>query len=187
MAKVTGTKLITNEVRFSYEHVMEPYQFDNQPEPQYQLCVLIPKSDTEGVKAVKEAIQNAINEGLEKKWSGKMPPNTWNPLRDGDAEHPEDDAFAGHYYLNAKSKQKPGVVDASRMPITDPTQIYSGCYGRVSVSFFPFKASGNNGIGVGLQNVQKLRDGDSLTGRASAQADFDDDVSASTTGDDFFA
>jgi len=173
MAKVQGTKVITNEVRFSYVNVFEPKQFENQPEPQYQVCILIPKSDTETVDVIKQAIAQAQQDGLPK-WGGKLPKKMWDPLRDGDVEHPEDPAFEDVYYLNAKSRTKPGVVDKYRANIDDPSVFYSGCYGRASVSFFAFAAAGNNGVGVSLNNLQKFRDGERLAGRANASDDFDD-------------
>lgn len=177
MAKVQGTKVITNEVRFSYAHVFEPKAFDNQPEPKYQVCILIDKSDKETLKAIKAAIEEAKQEGIKSKWGGKLPAKKFFiALRDGDEEHPEDPAFEGKYYLNAKSNSKPGIIDRYKQKIEDPEEFYSGCFGRASVTFFPFASAGNNGVGVFLNNLQKLKDGERLSGRADATVDFDDDI-----------
>lgn len=98
-----------------------------------------------------------------------------SPLRDGDVERPEDEAYAGHYFINANSKLKPGVVDANLNEIIDPAEFYSGCYGRASITFYAYNVNGNKGIACGLQNLQKLKDGEPLGGsRASAASDFGD-------------
>lgn len=168
MAKVDKTKVITGEVRFHYVNVLHPHKFDYQADAQYQICILIQKDDIDNVTAIKQAIQEAFN-GI------KDPgPEWWNPLRDGDIEHPEDPAFRGMYYLNAKSRQSPGVVDADRNKITEESQLYNGCYGRASLSFFPFDR-GTTGVGTGLNNVQFLRDGEVLLEKPAADEDFEDD------------
>lgn len=173
--KAPATKVVTGKSRFSYVHVFEPYAFDSAPDKaQYSVCILIPKSDKDTLGRIKAALDAAKQDGL-KKWGGKVPSKMWNPIRDGDEEHPEDEAFVGHYYLNAKSNQRPGLVDANRNPIIDQDEFYSGCFGRASVTFFPFSAAGNNGIGCALNNLQKLADGEPLSTRASAQDDFGDD------------
>ena len=168
MAKIDGSKVITGEVRFHYVNVLHPHKFDYQEEPQYQICILVPKDDIDNVTALKQAIHEAFIRIKD------PAPDWWDPLRDGDLEHPEDPAFRGMYYLNAKSRQSPGVVDADRNKITDERQIYNGCYGRASLSFFPFDR-GSTGVGTGLNNIQKLRDGDYLEEKKAADEDFEDD------------
>ena len=92
-------------------------------------------------------------------------------LRDGDVEK-EDEAYAGHYFINANSAQKPDIVDANRETLYDSSDFYSGCYGRASVTFYPYNAAGSKGIACGLNNLQKLEDGEKLGGVSSAAADF---------------
>jgi hypothetical protein len=104
------------------------------------------------------------------------------PLRDGDTERPDDEAYAGHWFINANSNTAPGVVNANREPVIDTSEIYSGVYARVSLSFYAFNSNGNRGIACGLQNIQKVRDGESLGSRANAEDDFDDGF---TADDDF--
>lgn len=60
------------------------------------------------------------------------------------------------------------------------SEIYSGVYGRVSISFYAFNSNGNKGIACGLNNLQKIKDGEPLGGHTSAEADF-----ASLADDDF--
>ncbi|MCR4877031.1 MAG: DUF2815 family protein [Clostridiales bacterium] len=182
MSKVDGTKVITGKnTRFSYCSVWEPKSI-NGGEPRYSVSLLIPKSDTETVERIRSAIQEAYRSGEStlKGKNGSVPPMSaiHMPLRDGDTDRPDDPAYAGCWFINAKSSTAPGIVDAARRPILDRSEVYSGCYGRASINFFAFNSNGNRGIACGLNNLQKLRDGDSLGGRASAEADFaglDDD------------
>lgn len=170
-AKRTGTKVTTGKVRLSYTHLFEPHAMDGQ-EPKYSTSVIIPKTDKETLMAIKEAVEQVKKEGAAK-WGGKVPPNLKTPLRDGDAERPDDEAYANCYFLNANSKNKPGVVDQYVQPILDATEVYSGCYGRLTLNFYAYSASGNKGIACGLGNVQKLEDGEPLGGFTRAEDDFE--------------
>lgn len=171
IAKRTGTKVTTGKVRLSYVHFFEPHAIEGN-EPKYSVSVIIPKTDTATLKAIKEAVEEAKEQG-KGKWGGKVPPTLKTPLRDGDAERPDDEAYKNCYFLNASSKNKPGIVDINVQPILDATEVYSGCYGRLTLNFYPFSASGNKGIAAGLGNVQKLEDGEPLGGFTRAEDDFD--------------
>jgi hypothetical protein len=170
-AKRTGTKVTTGKVRLSYAHLFEPHAIEGN-EPKYSVSVIIPKNDTETLKAIKEAVNEAKEQG-KGKFGGKIPPTLKTPLRDGDEERPDDEAYKNAYFLNASSKNKPGVVDQNVQPVLDATEVYSGCYGRLTLNFYPFSASGNKGIAAGLGNVQKLADGEPLGGFTRAEDDFD--------------
>lgn len=168
----SDTKIVTGKVRFSYCHLFEPVAISEDQEKKYSVCILIPKSDKETLRKIKAATDAAKQAGM-KLWGGKIPPNLKLPLRDGDIDKPEQPEYAGHYFLNASSKQKPGIVDKQLNPIIDQTEVYSGCYGRISLNFYAFNKAGNKGVGCGLNNVQKLADGESLSGRSRAEDDFD--------------
>lgn len=139
------------------------------------------RTTTETVEAIKKAIQAAYEEGAAKlKGNGKtVPPLSAikNPLRDGDIEKPDDEAYANAYFINANSSSAPGIVDENVQPIINRSEVYSGIYGRASINFYAFNVNGNRGIACGLNNLQKMRDGDPLGGKASAASDFatDDD------------
>lgn len=180
IAKRTGTKVTTGKVRLSYAHLFEPHAIEGN-EPKYSVSVIIPKTDTETLKAIKEAVNEAKEQG-KSKWGGKVPPTLKTPLRDGDAERPDDEAYANCYFLNANSKNKPGIVDQNVQPILDATEVYSGCYARLTLNFYAYSASGNKGIAAGLGNVQKLEDGEPLGGFTRAEDDFD---SVETAEDNF--
>ena len=170
-----SAKVITGTgCRFSYCAVWEPKSI-NGSDPKYSVSILIPKSDTETVKKIRDAIQDVYkNSEATLKGKGAMPPITAlrTPLRDGDTDRPDDPAYAGMWFVNANSKTAPQIVGADCNPLFDRAEFYSGCYGRASISFFAYNSNGNRGIACGLNNLQKLRDGEPLGGRTSAAADF---------------
>lgn len=170
-----STKVVTNEVRFSYCHVWTPDSIDPNDEPKYSVAILIPKHDTVTLQKIQTAIAAAAEAG-KTKLAGPNGQINYNilktPLRDGDAERPDDPSYVGHYFMNASSKSRPGVVDQNVQPIMNQSEFYSGCYGRASVNFYAFNAKGNKGIACGLNNVQKTRDGEALAGGSSPEEDF---------------
>ena len=182
--ETTSTKVITGLVRFSYAHVFKPVSVGETDEPKYSVSLIIPKSDTATIEKIKAAVAAAKEQGKSAKWNGKIPAGLKLPLRDGDEERPDDEAYAGSYFVNCSSLQKPGIIDAAKKPITDEEEFYSGCYGRASINFFAFNAKGNKGVAAGLNNLQKIKDGDPLSGRQSAEADFDDDFGSGFDDDD---
>lgn len=169
MNNQNNTKVIV-PCRFSYLHCWEPDSV-NGGDPKYSVSAIIPKSDTKTVNAIKAAIEQAKKDSVSK-WGGKVPANLKLPLRDGDIDRPDDEAYAGCYFFNANSRQAPQVVDSKVQPILDQSEVYSGCYGKISVTFYGYNSNGNRGIAAGLGNIQKLKDGASLGGRTSAADDF---------------
>ena len=167
-----ATKVITGKCRASFVHIFEP-QSINGSDPKYSMSLIIPKSDSKTIGAIKAAIDEAIQNGISGKWGGKRPPNLKLPLRDGDIDRPDDENYQEHFFVNASSKDAPQVVDRHVQPVTDPMMVYSGCYCNVSVNFYAFNANGNRGVAAGLGNVQFVKDGDRLSGKASAESDFD--------------
>lgn len=179
------TKVITGaNTRWSYANVWQPKSI-NGGTPKYSVSLIIPKSDTDTVNKVKAAIQAAYDEGAAKlKGSGKSIPSLSvikTPMRDGDLERPDDETYKNAYFINANSSTAPGVVDADRQPIIDTSEVYSGVYGRASINFYAFNSNGNKGIACGLNNLQKIRDGEPLGGKSRAEDDFAD------AEDDFLA
>lgn len=188
-----STKVITGKVRLSYVHIFEPQSIDGGDE-KYSCSILIPKSDKETLRKIKIAVDAAIELG-KSKWNGKIPANLKKPLRDGDEERPDDESYAGHYFLNATSKNKPGIAKpigkgpdgkTKFQEITDSTEVYSGCYAKVSLNFYPFDMKGNKGIAAGLNNVVKVQDGEFLGGKAKVEDEFaDEDFDSYEDDEDF--
>ena len=176
---VNPMKVITGkDTRWSYANVWEPKSI-NGSTPKFSVSLIIPKTDVATVKKIKAAIEAAYHEGEAKlKGNSKSVPALSlikTPLRDGDTERPDDPNYAGSYFVNANSATAPGIVDADCQPILTRSEVYSGVYGRASISFYAFNSNGNRGIACGLNNLQKLRDGEPRGGRASAESDFADD------------
>lgn len=173
---VNPLKVVTGpDTRWSYVNAWEPKSI-NGGTPKYSVSLIIPKSDTKTVAKIKAAIEAAYHEGEGKlKGNGRtVPPlaTLKTPLRDGDAERPDDPAYANAYFMNANNSSAPGIVDADRQPIIERSEIYSGVYGRASVNFYAFNTNGNKGIACSLNNLQKIRDGEHLGGKSNAEDDF---------------
>ena len=167
------TKVITGKVRFSYAQVFEPRAMNEGATPKYSVSLIISKKDKKTLEKVKAAIDSAIEEGKASKWGGKLPKNLKLPLRDGDEEREDDEVYQGSMFVNANSSNKPGLVDAELNPIMDKSEFYSGCYGRASINFYAYDSNGSKGIACGLNNLQKMEDGERLSGGgASAEEDF---------------
>lgn len=179
-------KVITGpETRWSYANVWKPKSI-NGGAPKYSVSLIIPKSDTKTVEKIKAAIKAAYDEG-----QGKLKGNSRTvpalsvlktPLRDGDTERPDDPVYANSYFINANSASAPGIVDADCQPIIDRSEVYSGVYGRASINFYAFNSNGNKGIACGLNNLQKIKDGEPLGGKSRAEDDF-----STEEDDDFLA
>lgn len=172
--KTNTTKVVTGVVRLSYANVWEPTSI-NGGTPKYSVSLIIPKSDRKTVDAINAAIDNAIRDGAAK-FGGKIPNRAALklPLRDGDIER-DDEAYKDSFFINANSTTAPQIVDRSVQPILDRSEVYSGCYARVSINFYAFNSNGNRGIACGLGNIQKVRDGEPLGGKSSAADDFKTD------------
>ncbi len=172
---MSATKVVTGKVRFSYCTLFEPRAPKENPdgEKKYSVTLLIPKSDVETIKKIKAAQEAAIAD----KWPGKRPPKIASTLHDGDGVkektgEPYGPECSGHWVMSVSSKQRPSVVNAQLQAILDPSEVYSGCYGRASINAYAYDVSGNRGTSFGLMNVQKLADGEPLSGRTRAEDDF---------------
>lgn len=168
-----STKVVTGKVRFCYVNVFEPTAMNEGDTPKYNVCVLIPKTDTKTLEKINKAIEAAKQAGKAKlaDKNGKIPSNLKLPLRDGDDERSDDPAFEGMYFINANSQRRPSIVDKELNPIMNKEEFYSGCYGRASINFYAFNVS-SKGIAAGLNNLQKLEDGEMLAGGSTAEEDF---------------
>ena len=172
-------KVLTGEVRFSYISVITPRPPMNGGEPKYEVTLLIPKSDVATKADIDSAIQAAMNAAVNKTWGGVAPPNIVSPLHDGDGPRqdgtPYGEECRGCWVITAHSKIKPQVVGIDNINTElAPNDIYSGMYGRATIRFYGYHVSGKKGIGCGLGNLLKTRDGEPLAGRSSAATDFAD-------------
>lgn len=170
------TAVTTNRARLSYEHLFRPYAHQPNQEPKYSVTILVPKTDAETKRRIDTAIAAATNAGVSKCWNGAKPPVLAIPVYDGDGVRPNGEPFGaeckGCWVFTASSKNAPQVVDLNLGPIINASEVYSGCYARVNVNFFPYNSNGKRGIGCGLNAVQKLEDGEPLGGGISAAEAF---------------
>jgi hypothetical protein len=171
------TNVTTGEVRMSYVHLFKPYAFMPGQEEKFSVTVLLPKGDADTLARIQAAIEAAKQKGISGKWNGACPPVLPVPVYDGDGVRPSDGMpfgaeCKGHWVFTASAKADypPEVVDLRGNPIINQSEIYSGMYGRVNISFFPYAIGGKKGIGCGLGPVQKLRDGEALGGSAPSAA-----------------
>lgn len=173
-----STKVITGPVRLSYAHLLEPSSSFEGQEPKFSTVILIPKDDTETLDKIRAAQKQALEDGKNTKFNGKIPTGWKNTLRDGDtdADLDKNPEYAGHYFMSvsAAASRRPGIVDEQLQPVMDPDQVYSGVYARVSINAFAFNRSGNRGVSFGLNNVMVLGRGERLAGGSTAEQDFAD-------------
>lgn len=171
IVKNEGRTVVFGPCRLSYAYLFNKFVPENgMGDAKYMTSILIPSGEKGTLNAIKKAIEAAKAFGLVSKWGGKEPRKLDLPLRDGDEK--EDDVYAGMMYINAKSCNRPGIVDRNRNPIVDEEEIYSGVWAIVSVTFYPYNTSGNCGIACGLNNVMKFKDDEQFGGRISAENDF---------------
>lgn len=174
---LNDTQVVTGECRLSYVNVFEAKKFkDTDKEAKYSVTILIPKSTAEGkatYEKIKGAIAKAAEKGAQKHFGGRVPTNVSNTLKDGDTEvddlgdlkakkSPE---LAGHWYMRLSSKFAPKVLGPDRQEILNPLDVYSGMYGKVSLTAFAYSGDGKRGVSAVLNNVMKTRDGEPLTSR----------------------
>ena len=180
MANNNPAHIVLTNVRLSYVHLDKPYANpNNNGEPKYQATILVPKSDLAGRQKIDAAIAAATAYAREK-MGNIFPVHPKNSVHDGDGVRPSDgqpfgDECKGHWVFTASNKLQPDCRDQYKQPLLDASELYSGVYAHVGVTFFGYNAGANKGIGVALDTVMKARDGEVLGGvRANADDDFAD-------------
>lgn len=168
-------KIVTGKVRFSYVNVFEPKSV-NGGEEKYSITLLIPKTDTVTYQKVMSALNSTLENAISDTFKGVRPANPKFPIYDGDGVRPSGEPFGDeckdHWVMTANSYERPEIVDANLNPILSKSEFYSGCYGRASLGFYAYNTNGNKGVGCGLNNLQKLDEGQPLSGRTTAAEDF---------------
>ena len=184
-----STKVVTGKVRFSFCHIFEPQTSQEGGDPKYSVTLLIPKSDTTTLGKIKEAMEEARETFCKKNGASALPAKPNHTLHDGDGMRDSGDPYGpeckGCYVITVSSKQKPVIVDNFRNEITDPAEVYSGCYGRASINFYGYNRAGKKGISAGLLSIQKLADGEPF-GTVGSANDFDDNYTDPDGSDDDF-
>lgn len=170
---MNATTITTGKVRLSYCHLNAPVRDPGSDKEKYSASIIVPKTDRATLNAINAAIEEAKKVGVSSKWGGKMPSKLSTPLRDGDVDRPDDPAYANSYFFSAKANadRRPRIFDTALQEILDPSEVYSGCYARVNINFYPYDTNGNRGVSAGLQLVQKVADGTPLGGSVPSAAE----------------
>ena len=173
------TQITTGKVRFSYLNVFQPRAINDGDAPKYSVTLLIPKSDKHTVSKIKAGMEAAKTSYIQRNSGKKLPAQLKHTLHDGDGERPNGGEFGeeckGHYVMTVSSKNPPVIVYNDKTPITDPKELFSGCYGRAIINFYVYDTNGNKGISAGLNGLMKLHDGEPLGGGVVTDSDWDDD------------
>jgi len=173
---MNDTTITTGKVRLSYAHLFTPTTAPGSDKAKYSVSIIIDKNDKATLDKINAAIEKAKQVGVVSKWGGKLPKNLKLPLRDGDTDR-DDTAYANSFFFNCSSERQPAVVDRGLNAILDPNEVYSGCYARVNVNFYPYDSNGNRGVAVGLNSVQKVSDGEMLgSGAPKVEDAFKEDL-----------
>lgn len=174
-----STKVVTGKVRFSFCQLFEPKAPQGGGDAKYSVTLLIPKSDATTMARIQKAIQEARDNFCSRNGSNALPAKPAHTLHDGDGTRPSGEPFGPEckgcwvITVSAKATQKPGIFDSFGNPITDPAELYSGCYGRASINFYGYNRQGKKGVSAGLLAVLKLHDGEPF-GTVGSADDFKD-------------
>lgn len=184
---MSNTKVVTGKVRLSFVHIFEPHASVEGGDTKYSVTLLIPKSDTDTVSKIQAAIKEARESFCAKNGPTSLPAKPKTTIHDGDGVRENGEPFGpeckGCYVMTVSSNQKPVIVDAFLNEITDPGEVYSGCYGRAAINFYGYSRAGKKGISAGLLSVQKLTDGEPF-GTVGSADDFNDGYSIDVEVDD---
>ena len=176
---MSKTQITTGKCRLSYVSVFSPKLLpDNVPE-KFSVTLLIPKTDQKTLAKIKAAQDTAVAAFKAKNPGKKLPENMPTTLHDGDGIKDNGDEFGpeckGHIVMTVTSKRKPVVVYSDKTPMTDPGEMYSGCYGKAVINFYVYDTAGKIGVTAGLNGIMKLEDGEPLAGGVVTDSDWDDD------------
>lgn len=179
--KNANKKCMTPTFRVSFPNVFKPVSYEGN-EPKYSVVMLFNKKDAD-ITPIKKAVFNAAVEkwGSKEKW----PKGLKMPFRDGD-DKSDLQGYEGTTFATATSKQKPGVISKSKEPITEQDgSFYAGCFARATLMAYTYDVKGNKGVALALQNIQKLGDGESFSGRKAAEDEFDSVDDGSDDADNY--
>lgn len=184
-----ATKVVTGKVRFSYVNIFEAKEPQGGGDPKYSVTLLIPKADTQTKGKIQAAMAEARENFCKRNGANALPQKFNHTLHDGDGMRDSGEPYGpeckGCYVITVSSKQKPVIVDNMGNPITDPAEVYSGCFGRASINFYGYSQNGKKGVSAGLLAIQKLHDGEPF-GTVGSADDFNDGY-ADGDGDDFMS
>ena len=156
--------------RFAYLNCWRPMKQHNG-ESKYSVSAVISKDDEETIELIRKTLEYVTEKSVSK-WGGRVPDKLRLPLHDGDVEKANNPVYKNAYFINAKCKDAPQIVDGEVNPITNQSELYSGCYGNVSITFYGYNVGGSRGIAAWLCNIQKISDGEPIGRKILAKDEF---------------
>ena len=148
-----------------------------------KLYVPPPKSRSRADSTSARCPADSVSVEKFKKKLSALPANFKKPFRDGEEKADLVGFGAGKVFSNLSSKMRPGLIFLDRTPITDPEDFYPGCYARATITAYAYDNVGK-GVALGLQNLQKIKDGDRLDSRTNPEDDFSGEVDDAWLGED---
>ena len=163
-----NTKYTTPEIICSFPYLFEKSDYTDK----FGLSIPIGLDNEKEIKKIRTLIANAAENKWGKKARAEVGKKVVSPLRNGNDEKEDDEIYSNTIFFSANSGSKPGVVGRDLKPIIEMDEIYPGCIIRASVNFYAYDFKGKKGVACGLGNVMKVKDGEQIGGKASAESDF---------------
>lgn len=154
--------IVTPIGRLCFVHLFEPYKAEGSERELYSAVLVFPKSTD--ISALKKSVADAVRAKWPEGCKGGR-----NPINDGDLKADDwGEVFKDSWYIRVSSQNRPAVVDRNVQDIIDPSQVWSGQYGRATVRPYAYDKSGNKGVSFGFTAIQIARDGERLSGGGAA-------------------
>ncbi|MEI6084013.1 MAG: ssDNA-binding protein [Verrucomicrobiota bacterium] len=176
-------RIVTPEFRLSFPTLFKGRAKQSDPtKVQFSISMLFPKATD--LKELKTLCRDAMVSKFgsdPQKW-----PKGWrNPIQDGD-EKTEWGGYEGNVYVRAATEIKPPVFDQDCNPVPDLEQqkVYAGMYCKAQVHAYPYDKAGNQGVAIGLDAVQLVRDGEPFAGSIDAEKTFGKVAGGASSKDD---
>ena len=173
-----NTVIVTPVFRLSYPHIWEPQFNQLAKRNEYSIQMLFEKATA---KASLAEMVKLVNSLVFWKWGSIDKNEIRRPFIDGDTKKDyagviyaeKNPAYKGMIIVKSWSKQAPGIVDATgKHPILQQDEVYGGCYCKALVNIYAYDQAGNKGISIGLNGLQKVRDGEPFGNRVRAEDAF---------------
>lgn len=171
--------------RLSFVHLKTPVAFEEGATPKYGVTVLMAKGG-ENATRIEDKLQQCYDENKTEHFKTRAITHKefWYPLRDGDeaaeemeAKGKDGSAYRGMMYIKAASNGQPNVYDEDGEDVIDLDTVYSGCYGRISVTLWPYSKKGT-GISCILNSVKKTDDGEPLGSAGGSHSEYEEEDEA---------
>lgn len=175
-------RLITPEFRVSYPHLFEAHAMDSASKKKFSVTMLFPKDAPvigQTLDGKPRKLASAMKAAKLAYFGSEenIPEDLESPITDGDVAKKGKEiapGYAGHWAVRASTgeDQRPGIVDAKGIPITEASVLYPGCYARAYIYAYVWEFGSKQGVGFILDHIQKLRDGKSFGGKKPVEQVF---------------